>query len=379
MLASSCSSENSTGGNGDAGGAGFGVPATGGTLGTGGTPGAGGATATGGTTTVGGATATGGTTSTGGATGTGGTAGTAGTTEMGGTAGTGGETLVEGPCDIYATANTPCVAAHSTVRALYGAYSGNLYQLRRASDGATEEVPVLAPGGFADISVQDAFCAGTSCTISIIYDQTENHNDLPKSPPALWLPDGGNEANAAEGEITVSGHTVHGIYVTGYSTDVGYRATATTGIATGDEAEAMYMVVDGTRYSDQCCFDYGNATPSGNADGNGTMEAIYFWGRHHLGGPRRGRWPVGRGRPRIRSVQERSGRLAITRRPYAERPIHHRQLRDGHAQGPLWEPLHAQGRRCAVRYPHHHVGRTTTVARLQSQEFGGSHHSGNGR
>jgi hypothetical protein len=39
----------------------------------------------------------------------------------------------------------------------------------------------------------------------------------------------------------------------------------------------MYMVVDGKRYSDQCCFDYGNAETSGNDDGNGTMEAVY-WG-----------------------------------------------------------------------------------------------------
>src|SRR5678816_396948 len=32
-----------------------------------------------------------------------------------------------GPCDIYAAAGAPCVAAHSTTRALYAAYSGPLY------------------------------------------------------------------------------------------------------------------------------------------------------------------------------------------------------------------------------------------------------------
>ena len=36
-----------------------------------------------------------------------------------------------GPCDIYAAGGTPCVAAHSTVRALYGSYNGTLYQVRR--------------------------------------------------------------------------------------------------------------------------------------------------------------------------------------------------------------------------------------------------------
>jgi len=31
------------------------------------------------------------------------------------------------PCDIYASAGTPCVAAHSTTRALFASYNGPLY------------------------------------------------------------------------------------------------------------------------------------------------------------------------------------------------------------------------------------------------------------
>ena len=38
-------------------------------------------------------------------------------------------TAKEGPCDIYAAGNTPCVAAHSMTRALFGAYLGPLYQV----------------------------------------------------------------------------------------------------------------------------------------------------------------------------------------------------------------------------------------------------------
>ena len=34
----------------------------------------------------------------------------------------------DGPCDILAAAGTPCVAAHSVVRALYAGYTGPLYQ-----------------------------------------------------------------------------------------------------------------------------------------------------------------------------------------------------------------------------------------------------------
>ena len=36
----------------------------------------------------------------------------------------------EGPCDIYGKAGTPCVAAHSMTRALYGAYRGPLYSVK---------------------------------------------------------------------------------------------------------------------------------------------------------------------------------------------------------------------------------------------------------
>jgi hypothetical protein len=52
---------------------------------------------------------------------------------------------------------------------------------------------------------------------------------------------------------------------------------ATKGLATGDDAEAMYSVFDGKIYSQWCCFDYGNAELDGIDDGNATMECLY-WG-----------------------------------------------------------------------------------------------------
>src|SRR5919201_509003 len=62
-----------------------------------------------------------------------------------------------GPCDIYASAGTPCVAAHSTTRALYAAYSGPLYQVRRSSDNATTNISPLSAGGVANAATQDSF------------------------------------------------------------------------------------------------------------------------------------------------------------------------------------------------------------------------------
>ena len=86
----------------------------------------------------------------------------------------------QGPCDVYATAGTPCVAAHSTTRALYASYNGPLYQVLRQSDGKTLDISVV--GGYADAAAQDAFCANTYCWITTIYDQSPKHNDLTQAP-----------------------------------------------------------------------------------------------------------------------------------------------------------------------------------------------------
>lgn len=81
---------------------------------------------------------------------------------------------IAGPCDIYASGGTPCVAAHGTTRALYSAYNGPLYQLKRGSDQATTDVLPLAAGGVANAATQDSFCAGTTCLISIIYGMIQS-------------------------------------------------------------------------------------------------------------------------------------------------------------------------------------------------------------
>jgi len=219
-----------------------------------------------------------------GASGSGVAAGT-GSGNAGGTSGTTDPT--GGPCDLYAGGNTPCVAAHSTVRALYAAYDGNLYQVRRASDNTTKDIGVLSPGGLANAATQEAFCSGSTCTISIIYDQSPKHNHLSKAPAggAKQTPD--NEASATGLKLTVGGHAVYAVFI---NAGMGYRNDRTSGIATGDQPEGEYMVTSGKHFNTGCCFDYGNAETSNNDDGNGTMEAIYFgnstnWGKGAGTGP----------------------------------------------------------------------------------------------
>ncbi|MFD1147894.1 arabinofuranosidase catalytic domain-containing protein [Saccharothrix hoggarensis] len=197
----------------------------------------------------------------------------------------------EGPCDIYAASNTPCVAAHSTTRALYGAYNGPLYQVRRSSDNATRDIGPLTAGGVANAATQDSFCAGTTCLITVLYDQSGRGNHLTQAPPGDFLgpaPGGyDNLAVATAAPVTVGGQKAYGVFI---SPGTGYRNNRTNGIATGDQPEGIYAVLDGTHYSDGCCFDYGNAQTDGKADRQGIMETVYFgsnnwWGSGDGPGP----------------------------------------------------------------------------------------------
>jgi non-reducing end alpha-L-arabinofuranosidase len=176
------------------------------------------------------------------------------------------------PCDIYAVGGTPCVAAYSTVRALYRSYDGPLYQVTRASDGARANIGVLAPGGFADAAAQDIFCGGTVCTITRIYDQSPDHNDLGVGPIGQNGPPD-SAANASALPVTVAGHHVYGLYI---QPGDGYRDDVTRGVAVGDQPQGAYMVTSAIDTNGQCCFDFGNAETSGTDAGNGHMDAISF-------------------------------------------------------------------------------------------------------
>ena len=191
------------------------------------------------------------------------------------------------PCDIYAAAGTPCVAAHSTTRALYAAYDGPLYQVRRSSTNTTTDIYPLAAGGAANATTQNSFCSGTTCVITEIFDQSGHGNNLTDAPAggAAGGPDG--LANATAASVEVDGHAVYGVYI---AAGDGYRDDSTSGIATGNSAEGEYAIFDGTHVNNGCCFDYGNAETNNDDDGAGAMEAIYFgtekaWGFGSGNGP----------------------------------------------------------------------------------------------
>lgn len=203
--------------------------------------------------------------------------------------GTGGQ----GPCDVYAAGGTPCVAAYSMVRSLYSKYSGPLYQVRKGGTrntfsgdspvgtvggytGGTFQDIAMVAGGYADGASQDTFCGTSTCTISKLYDQSGNGNDLTQgsagaSAGTAHQPD--YEADATKLPLTANGHKVYALYTIAHD---GYRNDKTTGIPTGNMPQGIYMIANGKRGGPTCCFDFGNAGKNNADDGAGSMAAIFF-------------------------------------------------------------------------------------------------------
>ena len=221
----------------------------------------------------------------------------AGGTSAGGTGGSaagagggGSTTRGEGPCDIYA-ASTPCGAAYSMVRALSSKYVGPLYQVRNMSSatnsgtgGMTKDI-TMTPDGYADSAVQDTFCTGSTCTVSKLYDQSGNGNDLVRGSagPAGNGTRSGNddyESTATKLSVTAGGHKVYALYMAQYE---GYRTplnTTAKGVPVGNKDQGIYELADGTHFGTQCCWDFGSVSPDPNK--YVTMNTIFFgkgfWG-----------------------------------------------------------------------------------------------------
>jgi hypothetical protein len=245
--------------------------------------------------TAGGVAGTGAGSPTGGTSGTAGTAGQAGDGGGGGAGGTAGAgaggtsgvgSNARGPCDIYQDAGQPCAAAYSTVRRLSSTYAGPLYQIRSGSSdqntgsgGETLDIGQTSDG-FADAAAVDAACAGTICTVSLLYDQSGKGNHLSVAKKGLQF-GGPNaaldnfESSATKGSLMVGGHKVYSLYM---EPRQGYRLPR---VGDGvpyrmEQPQGIYMLADGTRAGVGCCWDFANAPPNAQsyADVNGL-----FYGR----------------------------------------------------------------------------------------------------
>lgn len=192
--------------------------------------------------------------------------------------GSGGGTMTaaDGPCDIYQAAGNVCVAAHSTVRSLFSDYDGPLYQVRRASDNMTKDIPVLSPGGFADAAQQTTFCDGTSCVILAVYDQSGHNNVLYAQMPGgpVQGNNGMNPANAAAESLTVNGHQVFSLFTR--PAQAYWNDGSKNDMPLGAEPQGIYMVTSGEHFNGGCCYNYGNGQLDRNYHGGPTMDSVYF-------------------------------------------------------------------------------------------------------
>ncbi|KAJ6559471.1 putative alpha-L-Arabinofuranosidase B [Mycena vulgaris] len=175
--------------------------------------------------------------------------------------------------------------------ALFNAYSGPLYRIKRASDNATSNVSPLSAGSVANAFTQDSFCASTTCAITTIFDQSGRGNHLTRAPPGSANRSGPDDlAPARDAPVMLNRKKAYGVFI---APGTGYRNDKTNGIAVGDAAEGIYAIFDGTHFNGDCCFDYGNAetnnTDTGSAD-NGHMEAIYFGSAGSHKGAGNGPW-----------------------------------------------------------------------------------------
>jgi non-reducing end alpha-L-arabinofuranosidase len=184
------------------------------------------------------------------------------------------QTITPRPCDLYAS-TTPCVAAFSTTRALFSAYTGPLYQVTRQSDQAHTNIGLLSDG-YANAAAQDTFCGKTSCTITKLYDQSPNHNDLTPAPPggaARGPGPNGYDVPAIANALAaaVAGHKVYGIAI---SPGMGYRNDSPKQTAVNGQPEGVYMVTSALNLNEKCCFDFGNAEANNLDNKAGHMDAI---------------------------------------------------------------------------------------------------------
>jgi hypothetical protein len=97
--------------------------------------------------------------------------------------------------------------------------------------------------------------------------------------------------NAFALPVLLGGKAVYGAFL---QPGQGYRILNTSGVATGNNPETIFMVTSGREghFNARCCSDFGNAEADAKDHGPGTMEALYFgnsssarWSRGTQKGP----------------------------------------------------------------------------------------------
>lgn len=233
-------------------------------------------------------------------------AGSGGQPSAGGSGGSGGAsgagtTPVGGlPGDVAKAAGTPFVAAHAMTRALFTAYSGPLFKALRVSDKQEKDIGSVASTGLVDTAALSTFCAGTTCKVTTLYDQSGNGNDLWRADDrTMNQPGTVKPCDLMDIEYwTMSDGTKIPIAV---ETGAMWKSTAqclrnrdkTKNMPTGAKPQTEYAIFHAKYLNNNCCFNYGNTGNAVHYTGPGTLSAlnfskITFWSKGSGNGP----WPM---------------------------------------------------------------------------------------
>ncbi|HVT06366.1 MAG TPA: arabinofuranosidase catalytic domain-containing protein, partial [Polyangia bacterium] len=228
--------------------------------------------------------------------GTGGAAGRAGT----GGAGGGGAPAGGLPGDVAKAAGTPFVAAHAMTRALFAGYTGPLFKALRTSDKQEKDIGTVAGTGLVDLSALSTFCAGTSCKVTTLYDQSGNGNDMWRADdPGTNQPGTVKPCDLMDIQYwQMSDGTKVPLAV---ETGAMWKSTAqclrnrdkTKSMPTGAKPQTEYAIFHAQYLNNNCCFNYGNTGNAVHYSGPGTLSAlnfskITFWSQGTGNGP----WPM---------------------------------------------------------------------------------------
>ncbi len=177
------------------------------------------------------------------------------------------------------------VAAHSMTRAMFAAYTGPLFRAQRASDSTEKDIGFVTGSGLVDTSALNTFCAGTSCKVATLYDQSGNGNDMWKGDTAANAPMDNNETPKLCHLLDIQywqmtdGTKIPIAVEPGQSGGLGSclrNRDKTKNMPVGASPITQYGVFHQQYLNGGCCFNYGNTGKKIHYTGPGTLSALNF-------------------------------------------------------------------------------------------------------
>jgi hypothetical protein len=166
---------------------------------------------------------------------------------------------------------------------MFASYTGPLFKALRVSDNQEKDIGTVT-GGLVDTSTLNAFCSGSSCKVTTLYDQAGNGNDMwradslssnqPGTPKICHLLDIVYWQMSDGTKVPIASEPVQKA-----SDDLGAclrNRDKTKNMPKGATPETQYGVYHKKYVNGGCCFNYGNTGNAVHYTGPGTLSALNF-------------------------------------------------------------------------------------------------------